>query len=136
MAIRRIISDKKLQVILSLKKYRRILRKEMYIGFYGKFIVQDYIMELFLIIGLFTIIFLLIIRYLLYDLNKQKISIEGRNSRRESTFSCTEYSKDLVKDVDWKKQLNQGPDPKKYKKEIEYKDHFIDCEGLLPRKGL
>lgn len=78
-------------------------------------------------------------KFLKYNYSEQEIAINGKMKRREKgAFIFEEYIEEnkLEKDKEWLKQKNGGVDPKMYNKGIKYKNHFMDCEYIVSKKGL
>ena len=69
-----------------------------------------------IISGVFTIA-MLIIKFVWQDFKLQEEAIEGKKYRRiHGAFNIDQYFEDdkLIKDLDWTKQIDYGPDPKKH----------------------
>lgn len=76
--------------------------------------------------------------YLKKDYQKQIIAIEGARYRKTyGEYSVAEFTdQGLVKAKRWLQQRNGGTEPKSYSQEIEYIEHFEECNYLVLKKGL
>lgn len=92
----------------------------------------------FILIIAAVIIAIIVLRFLRYDYKEQATTIIGNDYRREhGEYSVEDFIETtLVKSRQWLRQKNGGAEPKLYKKEIEYTEHFEECNLLVPKKGL
>lgn len=89
---------------------------------------------IFLIIGSASFISVIILSYLRKDYVKQKNTINAQEYRiNNGIFSLDQeiYSRNFIKNKNWLKQKNKGPNPELYKKEIKYIYHLNNFDKLI-----